>query len=140
MINEKRALTIAAFCFFTIHAHAQKSAGTPSMMALGKTIYAQHCMTCHQVDGAGAQNMIPTLIKTDYILGNKARIIKILLNGMKGEITVNGDIYSNEMPSHENLKDNEIAAVLTYVRNSFGNKASAITISEVKKVRASNKK
>ena len=140
MINEKRALSIAAFCFFSILAQAQKSAGTPSVMTLGKTIYAQHCKTCHQVDGAGAQNMIPTLIKTDYVLGNKARLIKILLNGMNGEITVNGDIYSNEMPSQKKLTDNEIAAVLTYVRKSFGNKASAVTVSEVKTVRASNKK
>jgi len=118
---------------------AQKTV-PPSSMSAGKAIYEQYCMTCHQVDGAGAQNMIPPLIKTSYVLGDKAALTKILLNGMSGEIKVNGDIYSGEMPSQDYLKDEEIAAVLTYVRNSFGNKASAVTADEVKKTRAANKK
>jgi mono/diheme cytochrome c family protein len=109
-------------------------------MSIGKKVYTQHCMTCHQVDGVGAQNMIPPLIKTDYVLGDKARLIRILLNGMKGEIKVNGDMYSNEMPSQALLKDNEIAAVLTYVRKSFGNKATSVTMGEVKNIRATNKR
>lgn len=117
---------------------AQKKASPSSYLTIGKAIYTQHCMTCHQVDGAGAQNMIPPLIKTDYVLGSKATIIKILLNGMTGEIKVNGDIYENEMPSQAFLKDEEIAAVLTYVRNSFGNKASAVSVEDVKKNRAIN--
>lgn len=70
----------------------------------------------------------------------KTTIIKILLNGINGEIKVDGDIYGNEMPSQAFLKDEEIAAVLTYVRNNFGNKASAVTVGEVKKIRAANKK
>jgi cytochrome c len=79
---------------------AQKDTPTAAVMAAGKTIYIQRCMTCHQVDGTGAQNMIPPLIKTDYVLGAIAPLIKILLNGMTGEIKVNGDIYAGEMPSH----------------------------------------
>lgn len=84
----------------------QSSAATPSN---GKVIYTQHCQTCHQVDGAGAPNMIPTLIKTDYVLGNKARLIGILLKGLKGDITVNGDPFAGEMPAQDTLKDAEIA-------------------------------
>jgi len=57
---------------------------------------------------------------------------------MSGEIKVNGDIYSNEMPSQAFLKDEEIAAVLTYVRQNFGNKANAVTAVDVKKARAVN--
>ncbi len=94
----------------------------------GKALYAQHCQTCHQIDGAGAQNMVPPLIKTDYVLGDKTKLIKILLNGLSGE----------EMPSQAALKDSEIAAVLSYVRRSFGNKASTVTAVEVKKARATN--
>jgi mono/diheme cytochrome c family protein len=105
---------------------------------LGKTIYTQRCMTCHQVDGSGAQNMIPPLIRTDYTLGEKSDLIKTLLNGMTGEIVVNGDGYSGEMPSVKDLSDAEIAAVLTYVRKNFGNNESAVTEMEVKKVRDSN--
>ena len=136
----KKALLIAVLSFMSMLSGAQKKAVPASNLLIGKQIYTQHCMTCHQVDGGGAQNMIPPLIKTDFVLGAKAILIKILLNGMNGEIKINGDIYSNEMPSQAILKDAEIAAVLTYVRNSFGNKASAVTTSEVKKIRATNKK
>ena len=136
----KRALLIFVSSFLSMLSQAQKKAAPPSYMSIGKTIYTQHCMTCHQIDGSGAQNMIPPLIKTEYVLGPKERIVRIVLNGMKGEITVNGDMYSGEMPAQPFLKDEEIAAVLSYIRNSFGNKASAVTIDEVKKVRATNKK
>ncbi|MBE9663735.1 cytochrome c [Mucilaginibacter myungsuensis] len=67
-------------------------------------------------------------------------MISILLNGLSGEIKVNGDAYSGEMPLMAILKDGEIAAVLTYVRNNFGNKASAVTADDVKKARSANKK
>ena len=90
-------------------------------------------------DGVGFQQMNPPLIKTSYVLGNKATLIKIVLNGFKEKVEINDDTYSNVMASHSYLKDQEIADVLTYVRNSFGNKASAVTATEVKKVRAANK-
>jgi len=136
----KKALLIVAFGSMSILSQAQKKTVPASYMVVGKAIYKQRCMICHQVDGSGAQNMIPPLIKTDYVVGPKPTLIKILLNGMNGEIKINGDIYSNEMPSQAFLKDNEIAAVLTYVRNSFGNKANVVTIGEVKKIRAANKR
>jgi mono/diheme cytochrome c family protein len=108
-------------------------------MLIGKNVYMLHCQTCHQVDGGGAQNMIPPLIKTDYVLGDKSTLIKMILKGMKGEIKVNGDLYDGEMPKQEILADKEISAVLTYVRKSFGNNASPVTINDVKKVRTANK-
>ena len=136
----KRALIIVVSCFLALLSRAQKNTVLSSTMSPGNKIYTQHCQTCHQVDGVGAQNMIPPLIKTNYVLGDKVRLIKIVLNGMKGEITVNGELYEGEMPPQASLKDDEIAAVLTYIRNSFGNKASAVTVGEVKKIRAANKK
>src|SRR5690349_4639707 len=102
--------------FLSLLSQAQTKAKPTSSMSIGKAVYTQRCMPCHQVDGRGAENMIPPLVKTEYILGAKARLISILLNGMKGEIKVNGDMYSNEMPSQASLTDSEIAAVLTYVR------------------------
>jgi mono/diheme cytochrome c family protein len=135
----KKALLLMGLSFLSVASKAQRKAVLDSNMLMGQKIYLQRCITCHQVDGGGAQNMIPPLIKTDYVLGDKTRIIKILLNGMKGEIMVNGDMYSNEMPSQGFLTDKEIAAVLTYVRNSFGNKASMVTTGEVKKIRANPK-
>ena len=107
-------------------------------MLIGRNVYVQHCQTCHQVDGGGAQNMIPPLIKTEYVLGDKPRLIKTIINGMKGEMKVSGVMYGNEMPAQAVLTDHEIAAVLSYVRKSFGNNASPVTINDVKKVRAAN--
>ncbi|WP_216351029.1 c-type cytochrome, partial [Mucilaginibacter polytrichastri] len=93
------------------------------------------CVSCHQVDGGGVQRMNPPLIKTTYVLGEKAKIIKIVLNGFSEDVDINGESYSNTMPSFDILKDQEVADVLTYVRNSFTNKASAVKVSEVKALR-----
>jgi len=82
--------------------------------------------------------MIPPLIKTEYVLGDKSTLIKMILKGMKGEIKVNGDLYDGEMPKQDTLADKELSAVLSYVRKSFGNNASPVTINDVKKVRAAN--
>jgi mono/diheme cytochrome c family protein len=105
----------------------------------GKSIYTQYCLTCHQADGLGVDGMNPPLAKTDYVLGDKTRLIGVLVNGLKG-VEVNGEEYHGVMPSQSYLTDQQMADVLTYVRNSFGNKASAVTVSEVKAVRAANKK
>ena len=109
-----------------------------SAMVDGKKVYTQVCLACHMADGGGVSNMNPPLIKTSYILGDKATLIKIVLNGFKEDVEINGQKYSNNMTPHSDLKDQQIADVLTYVRKSFGNKASAVTVAEVKKVRAAN--
>lgn len=115
------------------------SAGPAKSIAAGKQIYSQYCLSCHQADGGGVQNMNPPLIKTSYVLGDKTRLTKVLLNGLQ-DVDIDGEPYNNVMPSHDFLNDQQIADVLTFVRNSFGNKASAITAAEVKAVRATNKK
>ena len=103
----------------------------------GAIVYTKNCVVCHQVDGGGVQNLNAPLIKTDFVLGNKGRLITILLKGMSG-VDINGERYSNVMPSHSFLTDKQIADVLTYVRNSFGNEASAVTTSEVTAIRKGN--
>lgn len=100
----------------------------------GAAVYAQSCAACHQADGGGVADLNAPLIKTDYVLGNKTRLINVLLKGLKG-VEINGEKYSNAMPSHSFLTDKQMADVLTYVRNSFGNKAGAVTRSEVAAVR-----
>jgi len=102
----------------------------------GAAVYAQSCVACHQADGGGVQDLNAPLIKTSYVLGNKTRLINVLLKGLKG-VEINGEKYSNVMPSHSFLNDKQIADVLTYVRNSFGNKASAVTRTEVAAARKS---
>jgi len=102
----------------------------------GEKVYKQFCISCHQADGGGVPNMNPPLIKTEYVLGDKQRLIKIILNGRNENLEIDGEYFTNPMPALNILKDQQIADVLTYVRNSFGNKASAVTASEVKAVRA----
>lgn len=90
-------------------------------------------------DGGGVQGMNPPVIKTTYVLGDKTRLINIILKGMAEGAEIDGETYNNVMPSHKFLTDQEVADVLTYVRNSFGNQATAITAAEVKKIRPSKK-
>ncbi len=114
--------------------------GLKASIAAGEKVFTQYCVSCHQVDGISLPHMNPPLAKTTYVLGDKTKLITIVLNGFNEDVEINGDTYSNSMASHDFLKDQEIADVLTYVRNSFGNKASAITMAQVKAVRAGNKK
>ena len=104
-------------------------------IAAGKIVYKKYCISCHQADGGGVPNLNPPLIKTPYVLGTKEKIIKVILKGLNENIEIEDEVFTNPMPPLNILKDKEIADVLTYVRNSFGNKASAITPADVKKVR-----
>ena len=118
-----------------------KTSGTTSTVKAsitrGKQVYAEQCLVCHQVDGLGVPHMNPPLSKTKWVLGDKNELIKIVLKGLNTEIEINGDSYSNVMPPHETtMNDQQIADVLTYIRNNFGNKASQIKEADVKAVRA----
>lgn len=107
-----------------------------SSMTRGKIVYTNVCLACHMATGAGVPRMNPPLINTTYVLGDKAALIKIVLNGFNEDVQINGQTYSNTMTPHNDLTDRQIADVLTYVRKSFGNKASSVTVAEVKRVRA----
>lgn len=110
--------------------------GLSASMARGKAVYTQYCLTCHQVDGGGVPRMNPPLIATDYVTGDNARLITVILQGFSEKVEIEGDIYSNTMPAHNFLTDQQIADVLTYVRKSFGNKSKAVQPDQVKQVRA----
>ncbi len=111
------------------------------LFVLGKEIYAKEgfCGTCHQPDGKGLiASQFPPLSGTPWVTGNPERLIKIVLKGLMGPIEVLGKEYPGQVPMtpYEGmLNDSEVAAVLTYVRNSFGNQASAISPELVRKVR-----
>jgi len=112
--------------------------GIQASITRGKQVYLEQCLACHQADASGVPNMNPPLVKTKYVLGDKAALVKIVLNGMHGE-KIGDDDYTGVMAPHPDLADQQIADVLTYVHNSFGNKASAITVAQVKAIRAANK-
>lgn len=111
----------------------------------GKAIYNRdgYCGTCHQPDGKGLPaSGFPPLKSNNWVLGNQDRLIKIVLKGLYGPLEVSGVKYSGQVPMTPfggMLKDDEVAAVITYVRNSFGNKASAISPARVKQIRSDTK-
>lgn len=102
----------------------------------GKKVYEKACLACHQKDGEGVPRMNPPLIKTTQVLGTKEKLIRIVLQGYNEEVEINGEYFDNPMPAQPQLSNQEIADVLTYVRNSFGNKATAVTLADVKMVRS----
>lgn len=107
-----------------------KSASSP-----GEAIYYTYCATCHQKDGRGATGRFPPLTNTDWVGGDKDRLIKILLEGMEGSMEINGEVYNGVMPQHSFLSDKDISQVLTYIRSNFENNADAVTEEEVQKLR-----
>ena len=122
-----------------------------SQMDSGKDIYQKlapgggMCVTCHMPNGLGNKTAgIPPLAGSDWVLGDKERLIKISIHGLLGEIEVNGEKYNGAMNGFGQtlaspLNDNQISDVLTYIRNEWGNSASAVSAEEVAAVRDANK-
>lgn len=106
-------------------------------MERGKQVYMQTCFVCHQPTGQGLPGVFPPLAKSDFLMENKTRSIMAVIKGLSGEVVVNGKKYNGVMPPVP-LNDEQIANVLTYVRNSFGNEGDAVTVDEVQQVRAQN--
>src|SRR5690606_36684550 len=96
----------------------------------GKTLYNMYCMSCHKEDGKGITGTFPPLVKTPTI-ENKEKLIRIILNGLHGNIKVNGVKYEQATPSFKFLSDQETAKIATYVCTGFGNSLSAIGETEV---------
>jgi nitrite reductase (NO-forming) len=102
----------------------------------GKQIYMQNCFACHLPTGEGMANVFPPLAKADYLMADRERAIRIVLKGMSGPVTVNGKTYNNVMPPQaEALLEEQIADVLTYVTNSWGNSSAPFTVDEVRKAK-----
>jgi glucose/arabinose dehydrogenase/mono/diheme cytochrome c family protein len=97
----------------------------------GEKIYKTYCGSCHQNNGKGASDRFPPLASTSWVSGDKSRLIRIVLNGLQGPIMVNDLPFDGFMPQHAFLKNEEIAAVLTYIRNNFNNNATPVTAAEV---------
>lgn len=105
----------------------------------GTALFKKHCSTCHQMDGNGVRHMFPPLAGNEKITGPSADVIRIVLFGLEGPITVNERDYNQPMPPQAYLTDKQISEILTYIRSSWGNKASAVTPAEVSKVRKAGK-
>jgi nitrite reductase (NO-forming) len=106
----------------------------------GEALFAGTCSVCHQPNGAGLEGVFPPLAKSDFLMADLKRAIGIVLNGRTGPVTVNGKNFDSVMPPMSQLNDDEIANILTYVRNSWGNQDGAVSAADVAEVRKTTKR
>jgi len=112
----------------------------PDPLVLGKRLFTQNCVVCHQATGEGIPSVFPPLADSEWVLGSEQRPIRILLHGLGGEVDVNGVRYIGAMPafgpSTLDWSDGDIAAVLSYIRQEWGNTADPVVPGSVAAVRA----
>jgi mono/diheme cytochrome c family protein len=106
----------------------------PDPMVLGRRVY-NNCSTCHQPDGSGVAGVYPPLANSEWVTGSEGALVRILLHGVNGPLVVNGVTYNAEMPAWSQLSDEQIAAVITYIRASWGNAAPAVLPETVQAIR-----
>ncbi len=107
-------------------------------MKRGLAVYSRTCIACHQPTGKGLAPVFPSIAGVPIVNGDATLPIKFILHGLMGPITVDGVTYNSMMPPVAGVSDQDIADVLTYVRQSFGNKSNSVTPDQVKAVRAAN--
>lgn len=123
----------------TIEPGQVAEAGPPVELPLferGQQLYTRNCVACHQASGMGVPGAFPPLVESNWVLGSEERLAAILLHGISGPIEVLGNTYNGLMPAFANLGDRDIAAVLTYIRQSWGNAGSDIAPETVAQIRA----
>jgi nitrite reductase (NO-forming) len=106
----------------------------------GEVLYKGTCSVCHQDTGQGLPNVFPPLAKSDYLLKDPKRAIGVVVNGLSGPVTVSGAQFNSVMPPMSQLNDDEVANILTYVLNSWGNDGGVVSTEQVKQVRATTKR
>lgn len=112
----------------------------PALMEKGKQVFTTTCQACHQATGAGIPGAFPPLAESEWVNGSGKRVVAIVLHGLQNEITVKGQKFQGVMPPFKDqLKPEDISAVATYVRNSFGNKADVVTVEIVNQVKEETK-
>jgi nitrite reductase (NO-forming) len=124
-------------------ARAAEASGTltkEQQIKAGEARFTGTCSVCHQANGQGVPNVFPPLAGSDFLMADKPRAIGIVLNGLSGKVTVNGNAFNSVMPPMSQLNDDELANILTYVRNSWGNSGDAVSAAEVKQLRDSTKR
>ena len=119
-----------------VHDAEVASASVGDLMARGEAVYLANCAACHQPDGSGLTGAFPPLAGSDYLLGDRKKVLSAAMFGLSGPITVNGVDYNGVMPSLGHLPDADLAAALTYVLGSWGNTGAAVSVEEVAALRA----
>ncbi len=106
----------------------------------GEALFKGTCSVCHQENGQGLPGIFPPLAGSDYLMADKRRAIGVVLNGLTGTVNVNGQVYNSVMPPMSQLNEDEVANILTFVMNSWGNNGPAVSHEDVYRVRATTKR
>jgi mono/diheme cytochrome c family protein len=117
---------------FSLQANSQSNA-SDTRLKNGQSVYISYCQSCHMEDGNGLPGVFPSLVKTGN-LNDPNRLVKVVLQGMRGPIVVNGEKYNSEMAPTD-LTDQEVADVINYIRNTWGNKAPFLNATDVAKAK-----
>ena len=118
-----------------VHRAETATDAVAELMNAGETLYGTHCAGCHQPTGQGLPGAFPPLANSDYLMESRTRAIETVVLGLTGPITVNDQQFNAVMPPMGHLDNEEVAAILTYVTNTWGNEASAFSAAEVAAVR-----
>ncbi len=97
----------------------------------GRDIYIQHCQNCHGEKGEGLENLIPPLTDTTYLRENRNKLACFIKNGMEGPIVVDGREFNEKMPDHAEITDIDLAQLIVYITNAYGNKQGMYTTDDV---------
>lgn len=117
----------------------QATAAVSDPVTAGRTVYENNCQSCHQGTGQGVPGVFPPLVGSEWVTGDAATLARILLHGLQGPVEVAGTTYNGAMPAWKDvLKDEEIAAVATYLRQLEANDAAPVPAAEVSAVRAAD--
>ena len=127
----KYLLSIYCIGVFSFLGYMQQEKPLKQSILDGEEIYQDFCLQCHLDNGKGVENAFPPLAKSDYLQNNIEASIRGIKYGLRGEITVNGNTYNGVM-INQGLDEEEVADVMNYILNSWGNKAeNQITVAQV---------
>lgn len=129
------AVALVAALFFLMACEEEPTDPQERFERLGQRVYNSYCATCHGANGQGVPGAFPTLRETEWVVGDKGRLIRLVLHGVGGEMEVLGETYNNVMIAHGFLTDEQIAAVLTHIRQNWGNDAETVRPAQVQRVR-----
>ena len=135
MSRKTKVIAGTGVVFFLASAFIQ-TYSLPKSVERGKELYTLYCQNCHMADGKGQAGVFPPLAKSDYLKRPSNMLLDVILKGQGGLITVNGEKYNGQMPAQGYLTNEQIADILNYARNSWGNKTTiAIMPAQVAKGR-----
>jgi nitrite reductase (NO-forming) len=135
-----KAAGTGAVALVSTQAVAQGAPSKEAQIAAGRALFQGTCSTCHQPDGKGLPSVFPPLAQSDVLKADPKRAVEIALNGLSGPVVVNGQTFNSVMPPMSQLNDDELANIVTFVLNEWGNPGGQITSQQVATVRGATKR